>query len=291
MDAFNIRAIIAAKNPKLLKIMPRFVIRWLERIIHQDEMNRFYATHKELGSIEFAQSTVELIAPEITLINEENIPKTGRYIMVSNHPLGGLDGIALVSLIGRYRSDIKVPVNDLLLYVEPLRNIFVPISKVGKNSRDNFRQLEAAFESDNLIIYFPAGLCSRRHKGVIRDPEWKKTIIGKARETHRDIIPVHFEGRNSNWFYNLSNFRKKIGIKANIEMLYLVDEMFSQRGKSFTVTVGTPVPYSTFDKSKSDREWALWLQDLVYSLRYKHKLFYLPVSSESSSAFTGNPPA
>jgi putative hemolysin len=266
MKKLDVKSIIAAKNPKLLKLMPRFVIRWLERTIHQDEMNSFYVPSQTLPAIEFAQSFIQLFEPEITLINEENIPETGRYIMVSNHPLGGLDGIALISIVGRYRSDIKVPVNDLLLYVEPLRDVFVPISKVGKNSRDNIRELDAAFESDNLIIYFPAGLCSRRHNGIIRDPEWKKTIIGKARKTNRDIIPVHFVGRNSDWFYNLSNFRKKIGIKTNIEMLYLVDEMYRQYRKSFTITVGKPIPHSTFDKSKTDKEWALWLQDLVYAL-------------------------
>jgi putative hemolysin len=266
MDKIDVKSVIAAKNPKLLKIVPCFIIRWVERIIHQDEMNRFYIPRQTLPSIEFAQDAVQMFEPEIILINEENIPKTGRYIMVSNHPLGGLDGITLISIVGRYRSDIKVPVNDLLLYVKPLRNVFVPISKVGKNSRDNIRQLDVAFESDNLIIYFPAGLCSRRHNGIIHDPEWKKTIIAKARETHRDIIPVHFAGRNSDWFYNLSNFRKKIGIKTNIEMLYLVDEMYRQRGKSFTITFGNSIPYSTFDKSKTDKEWALWLQDLVYKL-------------------------
>jgi putative hemolysin len=266
MEKIDVKSIIAAKNPKLLKLMPRFVIRWLERTIHQDKMNSFCMSSQSLPAIEFAQNFIQLFEPEITLINEENIPETGRYIMASNHPLGGLDGIALISIVGRYRSDIKVPVNDLLLYIEPLRDVFVPISKVGKNSRDNIRELDAAFKSENLIIYFPAGLCSRRQNGIIRDPEWKKTIIGKARETHRDIIPVHFVGRNSDWFYNLSNFRKKIGIKTNIEMLYLVDEMYRQYRKSFTITFGKPIPYSTFDKSKTDKEWALWLQDLVYAL-------------------------
>jgi len=266
MDKIDVKSVIAAKSPKLLKIMPQFIIRWLERTIHQDEMNQFYAVHKNLPSIEFAQEVLQMLSPEITLINENNIPKTGRHIMVSNHPLGGLDGITLISVIGKFRRDIKVPVNDLLLFVEPLRDVFIPIAKVGKNSRDNVRQLEDAFESNNLIIYFPAGLCSRRKKGIIQDPEWKKTIIGKARETHRDIIPVHFAGRNSNWFYNLSNFRKKLGIKTNIEMLYLVDEMYRQRGKSFTITFGEPIPYTMFNKSKTDKEWALWLQNLVYKL-------------------------
>ncbi|MDR2868417.1 MAG: 1-acyl-sn-glycerol-3-phosphate acyltransferase [Bacteroidales bacterium] len=266
----NVKAVIAAKNPKLLKWIPRFIVRWLEKTIHQDEMNSFYQTRQHLPSLEFAHETVKLFNPTITINHEENIPKTGRYIVVSNHPLGGLDGISLVSIIGKHRSDIKVPVNDLLLFVEPLKEIFVPIAKVGKHSRKNMEQLEQVFKGDDLIIYFPAGLCSRRKKGVIRDPAWKKTIIAKARENNRDIIPVYFDGHNSNWFYNLSNFRKKIGIKTNIEMLYLVDEMYRQNGNSFTVTFGKPISCQTFDKTKSDAEWALWLQEEVYQLKIKN---------------------
>ncbi|MEG2071430.1 MAG: 1-acyl-sn-glycerol-3-phosphate acyltransferase, partial [Bacteroidales bacterium] len=186
---------IKAKNPKLYKNLPKWIIRFLERIIHQDEINEVLEKYGHLPSIDFAQEYFKYLRATVNVIHEENIPKRGRYIIACNHPLGGLDGVALISLCGQYRRDIKFPVNDLLMYVEPLREVFIPINKHGKTGTDAVTQFNQAFESDDLILYFPAGLCSRKHNGIIRDPVWKKTIITKAKQTKRDIIPVFFDGR------------------------------------------------------------------------------------------------
>lgn len=265
----DVNKVIKSKSPGLHEKIPRFVIRWIEKIIHQDEMNGFMEEHIHDSSVDFATHAIAFFKATISVENPENIPRAGRYIVVSNHPLGGIDGLALISTVGQYRKDIKFPVNDILMQITPMRDIFVPINKHGKNKQEVIMQFNEIFESDDLILYFPAGLCSRRQKEGIRDLQWKKTVIAKARETHRDIIPVFFDGRNSNRFYNLSYWRTRLGIKANLEMIFLPDEAFRQKGKNFNIIFGKPISYTQFDNTKDDQEWANWLKKQVYALTNK----------------------
>lgn len=258
---------LQSKNPRLYHLTPQFAIRAIERLIHQDEMNALIDNNFNDNSIDFATHIVEYFQIGINLSGEQNIPRTGRYIITSNHPLGGLDGMTLISILGQYRHDIKCPVNDLLMQVKQMHEVFMPINKHGRNSMDSMRKLEEAFASDELILYFPAGLCSRKQQGIIRDLDWKKTVISKARQYQRDIIPVYFDGRNSNRFYNIANLRKHLGIKINLEFVLLPDEMFRQRGQQFNITFGSPIPFSTFNSSKTDIEWVNWLKEQVYSLK------------------------
>lgn len=268
----DVKQTIASKNKKLANRLPRFVIRWIEKLIHQDEINRFLAKHEHDTPIEFATNGLaEFAQASITVTNEEKMPKEGRYIVVSNHPLGAIDGLAMISLIGKYRSDIKFPVNDLLMAIQPMHGIFIPINKHGKNSAEAAQQLHDAFASNDLIIYYPAGLCSRKIKGQIQDLEWKKTIIQKAIAYQRDIIPAYFEGKNSNRFYRIANWRKRLGIKPNLEMILLPDEMVRQKGNKFSVTFGVPISYTMFDSSKTPKEWAAWLRGETMGLSFAHR--------------------
>lgn len=262
----NIRNIIESKNQKLSKRIPNFVIKWLERLLEVEKMNYFLKYHSTDSAIDFAHNAIDYIGAKVEIKNEKNIPKEGRYIVVSNHPLGGIDGVALISILGKYRQDVKFPVNDFLLHLKPMRSVFIPINKVGRNSIEAMKEFNEAFLSDNLILYFPAGLCSRKENNILQDLEWKKTIIRKARETQRTIIPAYFNGENSEKFYRIARWRKRLKIKFNIEMLLLPSEMFKQKGKKFMVTFGEPIDYKTFDKSRSDQEWAQWLKQQSYSL-------------------------
>jgi len=259
---------IASKNKSLAKWLPRFVSRWMEKIIHQDEINHFLLKHQHDSAIDFARHGLDEFArATVTVSNEKLIPSKGRYIVVSNHPLGAIDGLAFIALLGKYRSDIKFPVNDLLMELKPMKGIFIPINKHGRNQKEAANELHNAFSSNDLILYFPAGICSRKINGVIQDLEWKKTIIQKSKEYQRDVIPSYFDGRNSNRFYAIANWRKRLGIKANLEMILLPDEMVKQKGNSFTITFGEPIAYSTFDSTKTDKEWAAWLREQCLNLR------------------------
>ena len=266
----DIDEIVRGKAGAKARFVPRFVLSWLKRIIHQNEVNEFILGEGDKQGMPWLDDCMEYLGTTLNVKGLENLPddSDGRlFTFVSNHPLGGPDGVALGHLLGhRYNGRIKYLVNDLLMNLHGLAPFFVPINKTGKQSR-NFPQLvEAVFNSPNHIIMFPAGLCSRRINGQIHDLPWQKTFITKSVETRRDIVPIRFNGRNSDFFYRIANVGKRLGLKFNIAMLYLVDELYKNRGKTFDVTIGKPIPYSTFDKSRKPQEWAAYVEDIVYKL-------------------------
>lgn len=266
----DIDEIVRGKAGAKARFVPRFVLSWLKRIIHQDEVNEFILGEGDKQGMPWLDDCMEYLGTTLNVKGLENLPddSDGRlFTFVSNHPLGGPDGVALGHLLGhRYDGRIKYLVNDLLMNLHGLAPFFVPINKTGKQSRDFPRLVEAVFGSPNHIIMFPAGLCSRRIGGQIHDLPWQKTFITKSVETQRDIVPIRFNGRNSDFFYRIANVGKRLGLKFNIAMLYLVDELYKNRGKTFDVTIGKPIPYSTFDKSRKPQEWAAYVEDIVYKL-------------------------
>jgi 1-acyl-sn-glycerol-3-phosphate acyltransferase len=266
----DLEEVIRSKNPKLLKFLPGFVIRYIKRVIHQDELNHLIYNLKDLYNLDYVNQGLKILGAEYTVEGMENIPDNGRFIFAGNHPLGGLDGLVLMSAVGRKFNNMKFVVNDLLyLNLKNMDGIFVPVNKHGRQTTDYAKRIDDTYKSDAQILYFPAGLCSRKIKGKIIDLEWQRNFLHKAIEYKRDIIPFYFEARNSNFFYNFANFRKKLGIKANIEMFYLVDEMYKQRSKRIHLIFGKPVPYTLFDTSKSKKQWVDYIREEVYKLRGK----------------------
>ena len=264
----DVRQVLQSKMKNKADKIPDFIVNYLIRIIHQDEINYILETYHDLQGADFMEALVGYFNVDLRIINEENLPVDDKkYIFASNHPLGGFDGICLSYLIGKqYDGKVRCLVNDLLLTLPNLQSIFVPINKHGSQSKDAAIKTEEAFLSDNQIITFPAGLCSRKKKGEIRDLDWKKSFIQKAISYKRDIVPIYFEGRNSNFFYRLAKIRKFFNIKMNIEMLYLPDELFSQKNKSFNIHIGKPIPWQTFDTKKKATEWAACVKEEVYKL-------------------------
>ena len=264
----DIKQVLRQKAPSAARKIPGFMVDYLIRTVHQDELNEILRRYHDKDGVAFMQELIGYFDLNLELVNEENIPAEGRYIFASNHPLGGLDGICLSAIIGgRFDGKIRYLVNDLLLYLSNLRSIFVPINKHGAQGKKNAELIEKAYASDNQIITFPAGLCSRKQNGKIQDTEWKKSFIQKAVEYRRDIVPVFFEGRNSNFFYCLANMRKALGIKMNYEMIYLPDEMFKSNHKTYSIHFGKPIPWQTFDSSRKPAEWAEWVKEIVYNLK------------------------
>lgn len=266
-DFINVRRLIASKNPRLLKWLPGFIIRYLERILHQEEINTFLRENPELKNQDFCRGVLNEIGVTFTVTGLENIPESGPCVLAMNHPLGGMDAMVLVEALRHRRTDLKFIVNDLLLNLKPLEEVFVGVNKHGKTSAESLAKVNDLFASDQCVCIFPAGLVSRKKKGVIRDLPWRKTFIRQSRLNDQLIIPIHIDGRLSNFFYRLSNFRRFLGIKANIEMLYLADELFRQKGHNVAITIGTPVPAASLDNSKSDQQWAEWFRQLVYTLK------------------------
>ena len=265
----DIEKILRDKMGKKARYVPRFVISWLKKIIHEDEVNRFLWENRKLEGTEWLTACVQYLNMTLDIVGAENLPDkhVGKlYTFVSNHPLGGQDGVSLGSIIGQhYDGKFRYLVNDLLLNLPGLKPVSIGINKTGRQSRDFPRMVEAGFNSDNHLLMFPAGLNSRKINGEIHDLPWKKTFITKSVETHRDVVPIHFSGRNSKRFYRIAKFSDR-WLPFNLAMLFLVDEMYRNVGKTFRITIGKPIPWQTFNKTKSPMEWAKFVEDRVYGL-------------------------
>jgi putative hemolysin len=262
----DIKQLIASKNPKLAKWLPFFVIRYLKRILHEDEINHLIATNQSLKNSDFCDAILDYLDIKIKIKGIENIPQTGPVILAMNHPFGGMDAMALVSVLRHHRKDVKFIVNDLLMHLTNLSDLFIGINKHGKIEKSTRQQIMDAFQSNDAICIFPAGLVSRKTNGKIEDLEWKKTFVTYAKKYNQPISPIYIDGKLSNFFYRLSNFRKFIGLKINIEMLYLADELFRQKGKTITFTVGKLLLPNELNTNLSEKELAQEIKSTVYNL-------------------------
>lgn len=265
----DIKRILKDKMGSKARFVPCFLVAWLKKIIHEDEVNRFLWENRNLKGTEWLTACVQYLDMTLDIVGAENLPdkNDGKlYTFVSNHPLGGQDGVSLGSIIGRhYDGKFRYLVNDLLLNLPGLKPVSIGINKTGKQSRDFPRMVEAGFNSDNHLLMFPAGLNSRRINGEIHDLPWKKTFITKSVETHRDVVPIHFSGQNSKRFYRIAKFSDRY-LPFNLAMLFLVDEMYRNVGKTFRITIDKPIPWQTFNKTKTPMEWANFVEERVYAL-------------------------
>lgn len=266
----DIENILKSKMGNKARFVLRFAINWLKGIIHEEQVNKFLWDSRSFSGTEWLEECMKYLGMTLKINGLENLPKKddGKfYTFVSNHPLGGQDGVALGAIIGRhYDGKFKYLVNDLLLNLPSLKPISIGINKTGKQHRDFPKMIEAGFQSNNHIIMFPAGLNSRKINGHIHDLPWKKTFITKSVEYKRDIVPIFFGGQNSERFYRIAHFSDKYLKKINLAMLFLVDEMYKNIGKTFYINIGKPIPWQTFDKSKTPKEWAKYVEDKVYEL-------------------------
>jgi putative hemolysin len=262
----DVRKMFHEKNPKLAKKLPGFVYRYINRIMHIDELNEILAKHGNEKGIDFARSMVRHFNVYETINGVENLPAHGRFIFASNHPLGGFDALLILCNIDRLLGPTITLVNDVLMSIPQLAPVFVPLNKHGGHSKDVIRQINEAYASDKQILIFPSGYASRRIKGKIQDFEWKKHFIAKSIEYQRDVIPIHVSGKNSGFFYRLANFRTFFRLKWNLEMFYLPDETFGHKNQKFTITFGKPIPHTHFNKSKSMEQWAEEVRSIMYNL-------------------------
>jgi len=262
----NIRDLFVEKNASVARWIPGFVFRFLSRILRIDFMNDILYHHGYKKNVDFARASIEAFNVTLEVHGREHLSGEGRHIFVSNHPLGGFDGMMIISELSRTYPNLKVLVNDLLMSMKNMDGIFVPINKHGVQAMDNVRRINAIFESDEQVMSFPAGLVSRRIKGVIQDREWQKNFISKARQSKRNVVPIHVSGRNSNFFYNVANVRKFLGIKANLEMFFLPNESYKHRNKHFVITFGKPIPWEILDRRHTPSVWARLIREHAYSL-------------------------
>ncbi|MGB3948916.1 MAG: 1-acyl-sn-glycerol-3-phosphate acyltransferase [Bacteroidia bacterium] len=270
----DVSKVIAEKAPKLKKWMPKFALVWLKNKLHEDEINQLMHELKDDYGLEFNRKGLEKFGAKIETINQHLVPKTGGIIVAANHPLGGLDGMALIKAVGDVRKDVRFVVNDVLDNLKNYGDVFVGVNKITSTSARSLRVMENILISQDAVIFFPAGLVSRKQKGSIKDLPWKKSFVTQAIDHKRQIVPVFIEGQNSKFFYRFANFRKRIGIKANIEMLFLPDEMFKQKGQTIKIHFGEPFDSAILDNRKSHKAWAAHIKQYVYSPEFQKGISY-----------------
>jgi putative hemolysin len=262
----DVEQIFKKKNPMVARSLPRFILNWIKRTVHQDEINAFLKESHHLKGVEFARAVLQGFGVIHHSKGSENIPEKGGVVIVANHPLGGLDGIVLLVETAKKREDLGFIVNDILMNLPAFENLFIPVNKHGKQARRDMQRIDELYRSDKLILVFPAGLCSRKQNGKICDLDWNKSFLSRAIKNNLTIVPAHITGKNSNRFYIISRIRKWFGIKANLEMFFLADEMFKQKGNNLQVTYGKPIAPQIFNEKHSLKEWANLLRDFVYTL-------------------------
>lgn len=267
MKKVDVAEVLRSKAPGAARWVPGFMIRYLRRIVHEDEVNEILSLYDTLPPVEFARRTLEHIGIGYRAVGLDGIPAGGRYIFASNHPFGGADGMMIADLVAARMGDVRVVVNDILMNLYPLKGIFVPVNKHGRQNGEYARMFAEAFDSDVPVLTFPAGLCSRRTHGTVADSEWKGNFVKRAVATRRDVVPVFVDGELSDFFYRLSNIRKALGVKANIEMLYLADELFRQRGRTFDIVFGEPVSWRELGDGRNAKKYALAIREKAYSLK------------------------
>ncbi|MDC1107243.1 1-acyl-sn-glycerol-3-phosphate acyltransferase [Prolixibacteraceae bacterium] len=265
LSKFDIKTVFEEKDPKMARRIPNFVYRLVSKVLHVRYLNYVIDNYGHLEGVDFIQAMIDEFHISFDYRGLENIPKEGKFIFTSNHPLGGFDGLLLLNIVTRQKGHSLFLVNDILMNITPVKKLFIPINKHG-NQRKSIKMINEAYASDSQILIFPSGLASRLIDGKIQDLKWNKHCIQKSVETQRDIIPVHVSGRNSKHFYWIAKIRKFLGIKWNIEMFLLADEMVRHKNKKFVITFGKPVPYTTFDRTNSPVMWANWLRERVYQI-------------------------
>jgi putative hemolysin len=265
----DIESVVKTKLPRHYAKIPRWVFRLAAWLICQKEMNHVLETLEGKEGVDFADGMTRLLHVDYRLQGLDQLPAEGRYIFVSNHPLGAFDGISYIKILGRkYPGRFRVIVNDMLMYIHPLRPVFLPVNTLGAQRREDMAAIEAAYRDPEMqLLSFPAGFCSRWIGGRIQDVAWKKSVITQAVETQRDIVPLYFGGRNSTTFYFVEWLRRRLGMKFNIGLILLPWQMMkTSRGKTYDIRVGQPISWRTFDRTKTPAEWAAWLREQTYQL-------------------------
>ncbi|WP_329905134.1 1-acyl-sn-glycerol-3-phosphate acyltransferase [Porphyromonas pogonae] len=266
----NIADIIKRKSGRNL---PQWQTRLIERLIHQDEINYILRTYGHLDGVQFMEALIEYFQVDIGWEREDRLPTShGRYIFACNHPLGAFDGICLSYLLGRKYGDVRYVVNDLLFHLKPLQSIFVPVNKLGAQKRESIQRMHEVLMGDLPVGTFPAGICSRFINGRIQDMAWQKSFVNHAITYRRDIVPLHFVGRNSIHFYQIELIRKLFSLKFNVGSALLPDEMFRSKRKNYKVIVGEPIPWQSLKESgEKPIDIAARIRDISYKLRTQSK--------------------
>ncbi len=262
----DVEEIIKTENSGILKKMPRFAVNIVKKIIHQDDLNRVMLKYPNEIGPDFLKAVLKEFEITLDIKGLENLPEHKKCFFAANHPFGVIDGLILTYIVSSKYGGLKAIANEAFMYVPQLHPFIIKINVFDGSSKEYLMALEKTYNQDIAITHFPAGIVSRKIKGVVQDGAWQKSFIKKAISSQRDIVPIYFHGQNSKLFYRVSSIRNFLRIKTNVELILFPREMLRKRGETIKVTIGEPIPYTKFDKSHTHVEWAQKVRDLVYNL-------------------------
>src|SRR5450759_1605858 len=262
----DVEKAIRSSKSKFVRSLPRFIVWFIVKLIHQDEMNTTLHRNRHKTGVPFVNDILNEWNVNVVVKGGDNVPNSGIFVFVANHPVGGMDALAFLSTIYRFYPNVISPSNQLFNYISNLHPVILGVNVFGINTKKTVEKFNQLFESDSQIMIFPAGIVSRRSKGVISDLVWQKSFVTKAVQYKRDIIPVHISGRNSNLFYSVANLRKFLRIKMSIEIILLPREMLKLRNSTVTISIGKVIPCHTFTTEKSQNDWAQYVKEVVYNI-------------------------
>lgn len=267
MEEISLEKLLKSKNPQIFEKYPKFLINSLiaivSKILHLKEINKFISESKDLYDLDYTRAVFKMLNFRYNFNESElnKIPKTGKLIIVSNHPLGALDGLSIVEMVRKVRPDAKIVVNDLLSNLKNLDGIFLPVDLFNaKSQRENLIRISQMMKEEKCVIFFPAGKVSRLINGRIIDPKWNKGAVTIARKFRSPIFPINIDGRNTYLFYLL------IKIKDIFATFLLPREMFKRKNYQLNYKFGNLVNPEVFDFIESDKELSELLKKYVYSI-------------------------
>jgi len=268
----DVERVIRTQKNKFVKNLPGFAVNYLKKVLREKELNEINSYACSSAGIDYVNKCLEVMNITCQTFGTENLKNKGRYIFACNHPLGGIDFFAAISTIGKYHKKIKVIANEILMNVQPIKDMFLPVNVFGKNSEKDKEMIIKMMAADNIqLMTFPAGLVARKFNGTLDDGIWHRSFIRHSINFKRDIIPVFIDAENSKKFYNFSKFRKRIGIGLNLELFLLPQELVKKRNSKIDVIYGKPISYKSLDHSKTHLDWAQEVKKTVYNLKNKKK--------------------
>lgn len=217
----------------------------LRHLLHEKEMKEFSDTYPHYEDIDFVEQVLEYfnISYSTRDVEKERIPTEGRVVIIANHPIGTLDGLALIKLISEVRHDLKVVANEMLMAVKPLHNMLLPVNNMhGGTPKQHLSAIQKHLNNDGALIIFPAGEVSRLRPQGVRDTRWHSGFLRIAKQAKSPILPVYIDGKNSPLFYSVSMIYKPLAT------VLLVKEMFKQRKKHLPMRIGELIPCEAYSQ-------------------------------------------
>ncbi|MFW2565500.1 GNAT family N-acyltransferase [Aliarcobacter butzleri] len=271
----DIQKEIEKKFPKIKEkenVLKKSLLKIAKKIVHEDSINQFLLQNSHLKGFDFVDAVLDYFDFDYTVSSNDlqNIPSTGKVIIIANHPLGGLDALCLLKLVGQIRKDVKILANDFLVGFEALHSLMIPLDNFkDRQSKESIKKIYEALNNEEAIIIFPAGEVSRATPKGVKDPAWNKGFLNFAKNSNSAILPIFLDAKNSKTFYTISLINK------TFSTLLLSNEMFNKKSKNINIKIGQIIPSENITPKGLNKDFLVNLyKKHLYALKKGKKSFF-----------------